>query len=394
MTSSSEKNTFGLDCSIMGPILRANKSILQRRIAHISENRLNVFKAFLSKDLAKSAEHLHHMTNGKLRYSFFCNSQSEANEGALKLATKYFKGKKKKIVAFSDSFHGTTLGAMSVSGLYQKFQTRLPLATGIQFTDFYADKSFEKIIHEQKNEIAAVIVETVPYHSFQPRDVGLMQKYASICQSANVLFIVDESIFSFCRYGPIFYYSKMNLSPDIVTLGPTMANNLINAGAYICNKKIFQKAYGKLFDSIMHTSTYNGFGIDTAIILATLNEFKNFERLKSSYFRYNNHQIDSWIKKYPSSLKSVRGREGSWALEFRNKKICSFVKKCLLSEHNIKTDRHIFQEHTLHLFLPLDLSPQESFFALSEIERAIAKPDMPSSYPSYNDIQRQESGIS
>ncbi|MGB9639222.1 MAG: aspartate aminotransferase family protein, partial [bacterium] len=173
-------------------------------------------KVFLNSKYAALAKLLTTLTG--LNYLFLVNSGTEAIEGAIKLAIS--STKKKKIISTYNSYHGKTLGALSVSGrdVYKKYLNLLP---DIYFVEYNNIEQIEKIID---NNTAAIIIEPIQGEGgiIVPND-NYLPTLRNICDKYNCLLIIDEVQTGLGRTGYLFEYQRYNIKPDILVLAKALS---------------------------------------------------------------------------------------------------------------------------------------------------------------------------
>lgn len=159
---------------------------------------------------------------------FFCNSGAEANEGAIKLARKYFKVKGQdercEIITMEKSFHGRTLATLTATGQDKIKEGFAPLPTGFKYAPFNDLAGVEARIDDKT---AAIMVEPVQGEGgvIVP-DKSFLQGLRSICDQKGILLIFDEVQVGLGRLGSLFGYQKFETTPDIMTLAKGLANGL------------------------------------------------------------------------------------------------------------------------------------------------------------------------
>ncbi len=159
---------------------------------------------------------------------FFCNSGTEANEGAIKFARKYARAKgqsdKMGIVAFNGSFHGRTMGALAVTAT-AKYRTPFePLIGGVTFAEFNNLDSARQAINEKT---CAVIVEPVQGEGgVTPAELDFLTGLRLLCDEAGALLIFDEIQCGLGRTGTLWAYQNYNVTPDLMTLAKPLAGGL------------------------------------------------------------------------------------------------------------------------------------------------------------------------
>ncbi len=160
--------------------------------------------------------------------AFFCNSGTEAMEGAIKFARKWAdeaKGNEcKEIIAMSGGFHGRTFGALSATGQRRLQQGFEPMLPGFVFADFNNAGSVEKAINDKT---CAILVEPIQGEGgIFPADLDFMQTVRQLCDENNLLLILDEIQCGLGRTGTFCAYENYNIIPDVMTLAKPIANGL------------------------------------------------------------------------------------------------------------------------------------------------------------------------
>ena len=188
---------------------------------------------------------------------FFTSGGSEAVESALKLVRNYHRlrgnGQKTKLVAREIAYHGTSLGALSATGipaLRTQFEPLVPGGLHVPNTDSYrwpadrdplwaADQIEEKILFEGPESIAAVILEPVQNAGgcITPQD-GYFQRVREICDRHDILLISDEVICSWGRLGTFFGSERYGYRPDLITTAKALTSANVPMGALIASDKV------------------------------------------------------------------------------------------------------------------------------------------------------------
>jgi acetylornithine aminotransferase len=199
------------------------------------------------------------LTAGSNKKVFFCNSGTEANEAAMKLARKATG--KSAILAFDHSFHGRTYGSLSLTdnpGIKKGFG---PFVPGIKFAKYNDPAALDQIT----DDLAAVILEVIQGEGgLEAADGKWLQAVQAKCQAKGVLLIIDEVQTGIGRTGKLFAYQHFNLDPDIVTLAKGLANG-IPVGAMIGKEKL-----ADAFGPGSHGSTFGGNPLAMAAAKAVL----------------------------------------------------------------------------------------------------------------------------
>ena len=206
------------------------------RLTHVSNLYYTVPQIELARRLAE---------NSFADRVFFCNSGSEANETALKFARKYAQTNHKNgdtftktgIVAFSNSFHGRSMGALSTTYKSKYRQPFAPLVPGVTFANFNNLESAAEAINQ---DTCAVIVEPVQGEGgVNPAGPGFLQGLRALCDENNALLIFDEVQCGLGRSGSLWAYETYGVTPDMMTLAKPLAGGL-PIGATLVTEAIAQ----------------------------------------------------------------------------------------------------------------------------------------------------------
>ncbi|EDO1152353.1 acetylornithine transaminase [Listeria innocua] len=220
------------------------------------------------------------ITDGTDKLVFFCNSGTEANEAALKLARKYTG--KEKIITFEKSFHGRTFGSMSATGqakIHQGFGRLVPGFTYVPYNDIESFKT------ELDENTAAVMLEVIQGEGgVIPGNAAWLMEVQMLCKKAGALLIIDEVQTGLGRTGTLFGFQQTFLDPDIFTLAKGLGNGL-PIGAMV-GKEHLSSAFGPG----SHGSTFGGNKLALAAakeILLTMKQTGFLEEVnaKAAYFR-------------------------------------------------------------------------------------------------------------
>lgn len=198
----------------------------------------------------------------KMERAYFCNSGTEANEAALKIARLHAHARgieNPQIISFKGGFHGRTYGAMSATANPKIQAGYAPLLSGfvhLPYNDFYALKAYE----DDKN-IVAIIVETIQgeggIHIINP---DFLKELRDFCHRHDALLIIDEIQTGMARTGKFFSYLHHDVLPDVVTIAKGLANGA-PAGATLA-----RGIAGTYFQAGKHGSTFGGTPLITHLI--------------------------------------------------------------------------------------------------------------------------------
>ena len=220
-------------------------------------------------DLAKKLLGLMPETHEKI---YLTNSGTEAIEGALKLA-KRATGRS-GIVAAHHSYHGSTQGALSVTGYEPIKQAYRPLLPDVSFISFNSPKALETI----NTSTAAVILETIQGGAgFIVPQKDYLQQVKARCEAVGTLLILDEIQPGFGRTGRLFGFEHFGVVPDIVVMGKGMGGGL-PIGAFTASSALMDLL--AVNPSLGHITTFGGHPLIAAAALATLEEISDTDLLQ------------------------------------------------------------------------------------------------------------------
>ncbi len=242
------------------------------------------------------AERLAGYTPGSLNRVFFTTGGSEAVETAWKLARQYFRStgqpSRYKVISRSIAYHGTTLGALSITGIPEARQPFEPLVPGSRKamnTNRYrcidcsnldacslrcADSIEQAIEFEGPETVAAVYVEPVQNSGgcFPPPE-GYLERVREICDRHGVLMVSDEVICAFGRLGEMFACNRYGYVPDIITCAKGMTSGYSPIGAMIARDELMEP-FLEGSRSFAHGITFGGHPVSSAVALANLDIFE------------------------------------------------------------------------------------------------------------------------
>jgi putrescine aminotransferase len=288
--------------------------ILKARENFAKNKKMEVHKNFFSPYVAGLSHNIASLLSNDLKISYFSNSGADANEGALKLAYKYHKGKR-DYALFSDiSFHGKKVGAGNVTGSketsYFRFQQILKTKKFI-YNDLESVKHLvEDLRKNNTSNIYAIIVEPFSASSLLSCSESFLRGLRDICSKENIVLIYDEVYSGWCKTGNLFYFMNFNnAEPDILTSGKSLGGGKASISAYTCKEKFFKKSYDNLRDATLHSTTFNALGEETITAIEAINILIEDDYVKKSkqIFDIINPGLIELKKKYPSIIKDVRG---------------------------------------------------------------------------------------
>lgn len=199
-----------------------------------------------------------------LEVTYLVNSGAEAIDGSLKLAKRYTG--REEIIAFHNSYHGNTHGALSVSGNeYHKREFR-PLLPMVNFIHFNSEEDLAQITEKT----AGVILETIQGAAgFLVPHPNYLKKLKARCEEVGALLILDEIQPGFGRTGKLFAFEHYGIVPDILVMGKGMGGG-VPVGAFMSSREIMQSLSHS--PKLGHITTFGGNPLIAAASYATLKE--------------------------------------------------------------------------------------------------------------------------
>lgn len=300
-----------------------------------------VYRSQFTSDAAeKLADKLALLIKGKLQWSFFVNSGSEATETALKIAIQYWQEKgqprKNRIISRWMSYHGITLGALSMSGhplRRERFTSLLESYPSIPAPYCYrcplqlepgtcrlacANELEVSILRIGADNIAAFIAEPVigaAGAAIVPPD-GYFQKLKQICEKYDILLIADEVMTGMGRTGKVLASEHWGVEPDIVTLGKGMSGGYSPIAAAIVTEKVLEPIMNGS-KSIMGGHTFSANPLSCAVSLAVLDYLDTNDMVeKAEKSGKILGELLSKIGEEFSFIGDVRGKGMLYGIEF------------------------------------------------------------------------------
>lgn len=297
---------------------------------------------------------------GSLNSVYFTNSGAEAVEGAMKLA-KRVTGRT-QIIAFNQSYHGSTQGALSIIGDEYWRQAFRPLLPDILHLEHNSTDSLSAITERT----ACVIAEPIQAErGIYTPSKEWMQALRRKCTETGTLLVLDEIQTGFGRTGTLWGFEQFNITPDILLLGKALGGGM-PLGAFIAGREMM----GHLADNpvLGHITTFGGHPVCCAAGLAALKVM-----LKETLIQEVKKKEALFIKllQHPA-IKTVRSNGLMIAVEFdsyeTNKRI---IDTCIAN--GVLTDWFLFASNCMRIVPPLTISPKEIKRACGVILEAIGE---------------------
>ena len=294
---------------------------------------------------AALAYNLSQLLPDDLEVTFFAVSGAEAVEAAIKLSTMA-KGKDAKyFISAQESYHGKTLGALSLTDT-ENFSEGFHLGLREENTvkiEFNNIEAYKKIILKlTKEKICAIIIEPIQGQIVEVAKKKYLKEICNISKKNDIIVIFDEIKCGLGRSGDLFSFLDYDCVPDILTTSKALGGGKNAISAMVASKKIFNKAYGSINKSTLHTTTFFGLGEACASGIETLNIISDkgfLENIKEKS-KFTFQELNKIQSKYPKYIKSVKGKGLFIGVEFDFDNIISkitFKKIRIPFIKNIKT---------------------------------------------------------
>lgn len=288
------------------------------KLTHISN-------LYYSVPMAEAAEKVKKAS--RLEKVFFTNSGTEAIEGALKVARKYSYAKygedRYEIVAMNHSFHGRSLGALSVTGNEKYRKPFEPLIGGVRFADY---NDLESVKSQVNEKTCAIILETVQGEGgIYPATEEFLKGVKTLCEEKDLILILDEIQCGMGRTGYMFAWQEYGVEPDVMTCAKALGCG-VPVGAFVLGKKVADASLAPGD----HGTTYGG---NPFVCAAVSKVFDLYEKEQivdhvKKVGGYLEQKLNALVEKY-DFLKERRGKGLIQGLEVEGRPIGEIVNRGL-----------------------------------------------------------------
>lgn len=335
-----------------------NKKIIKaikdqsEKLLHVSNLYHDDHQINLSKKLIQLSDH---------QSVFFCNSGTEAIEGALKIARKYgMKKGKKRILYFNNAFHGRTLGALSVTSNEKYKKSFKPLMPSVEQVKLNDSKDFMEKFDE---DVCAVIIEPIQGEGgINAVDQEFLQMVRDETLLKDALLIFDEVQAGIGRIGSFFAYQSFGVVPDVIALAKGLGGG-VPIGAFVANEKADVLTYGD------HGCTFGGNALVTAVSNVVIDEVSKPEFL-SEVTKKGNYLIKKLeeIKENSTVVSEIKGKGLMIGVDFTVDP--KLIVKLALDEKLLIINAGV---NTIRLVPALNISYKEMDAFLYVFEKVIKK---------------------
>lgn len=335
------------------PVIARALEEQSKKIMQISNYYFNSNAIELSEKLCSQCDH---------EAVFFCNSGTEAIEAGIKVARKYGKitggDSKNIIIHMENSFHGRTIGALSITGQYKYQKDYTPLMGGV---DNVKMNDIESIKEAMNHDVCAVIIEPIQGESgINPATKEYLKCLRELCDKYDALLIFDEIQCGIGRTGSFFAYKKYDVIPDVICIAKGLAGGF-PIGAVLTNKR------ASVLEPGDHGSTFGGNPMACGVGLAVFNELVDGGVLKEidSKSAYFIGKLTKLKEKYPV-IREIRGLGLLLGIAL-DTDVKEFSKKCFENKLLAVTAG----KDVLRILPPLNVTYEEIDEALTLLEKVL-----------------------
>lgn len=287
--------------------------IIEARRKWAEQDRMEVWKFFPCPYQSALAKNLAEIFPEDLSTVFFCNSGAEANEGALKMAEKA-AGPKRDLTVYTDiSFHGKTHATLSLSGSEDHQNHHFKKMPGCIKVPYGNIESLEKVFKENKKgfgktRVNAFIVEAIRTEGVIVPPEGYFKKVRELCDKYDVTLIMDEVYTGFGRTGKMFAFEHHDIAPDIVSFSKSFGGGKATFAAFVARDRLFKRAYGKMSEATLHSTTFSGFGEELVTAIENINVLYEEKLIENSEIqgKYLLSRLQELQSNHPGMVKDVR----------------------------------------------------------------------------------------
>lgn len=295
---------------------------------------------------------------------FFTNSGTEAIEGAIKIAKRYAFNRDghggHEIIAMKHSFHGRSLGALSVTGNDHYQEPFAPLLPGIRFAEFNQLDSVRELINENT---CGILMETIQGEGgIYPATEEFLKGVRALCDEHGILLILDEIQCGMGRSGHMFAWQKYGVKPDVMTVAKALGNG-VPIGAFLaCGKAAFAMQPGD------HGTTYGGnpFVCAAANKVLELFEKRHITEHVEEVGNYLWEKLETFVEGHDCAV-GHRGVGLIQGVEF-NRPAGEIVKKALLENHLVLISAG---SHVIRFVPPLVITKEDVDVMIEKLEKSL-----------------------
>jgi putrescine aminotransferase len=352
-------------------VVKAVMDQLQHQALH-SQELLDPMRGYASELLGM-------LTPGDLQYTFFCNSGTEANEGAMKLAKLWGKRKKPNhtngIISCLRGFHGKSFGSLSITGKAAWREPFYPLMPHVRFVPYGDADALDKELKVCDTiglDISAFVAEPVQGEAgaHVPPD-DYFPTVREVCDKWGILFIADEVQTGMGRTGRLWGIDNWGVAPDIMTMGKALGGAVIPVGAFISTPEVFEPF---MENPYLHTTTFGGNPMATAAVIGALHATIEEDIPKQAAEKgvWLRARFEELREKHPGLLEEVRGLGLLIGLEYCSEEAGYAVATGLFGE-GVLTGGTLFSAKTFRIEPPATLTQHEMDEVVARLDRVMGR---------------------
>lgn len=382
----------------------ANKTISSAIANQANKLEQVLLAGFSHEPIIHLSEQLVELTPEPLQKCFYADNGSSAIEIALKMSFHYWRnignGKKKKFVNLQNSYHGETLGALSVGDVELYKEIYKPLLLDVitvpgadsyymeqgEESEEYVKRMFvqmEATLQEHHEEICAVIVEPLVQcagymRMYDPKYLSLLRK---ACDHYGVHLIADEIAVGFGRTGSMFACEQANISPDFMCLSKGLTGGYLPLSVVLTTNQIYDAFYDSYatMKAFLHSHSYTGNPLACAAALATLGIFRgsntiqrnksHIQRIKENGQRFDNNPNISQVRQTGMifAIEMVKDKASKTAFPWQERR-------------GLKAYQHALKKHillrplgnVLYFMPPYVIEPEQIDLVMEVMEEAVS----------------------
>ncbi len=287
-------------------IISTLTDVLHNQLPNLVQMDVSLLSGLLAEQiLERSPQNLSKM--------FFCNSGTEAVEAAIKFAR--YTTKRSKIIHCEHSYHGLTLGSLSLTGenvFREGFGPLLPDCSAIPFNDLAA---LEQALTNK--DIAAFIVEPIQGKGVNLPTDDYLPEVARLCKKYGTLFVADEVQTGIGRTGKFWAIEHWHVEPDMILMAKALSGGFVPVGGVAMTSQVMESVFNRMDRAVVHGSTFSKNNMAMAAGIATLQVFQEENLLKNAAHRGQAiiDGLTAMIDRY-EFLHEVRGKGLMIAIEF------------------------------------------------------------------------------
>lgn len=362
-------------------VIRALQETLTSELPNLVQMDVSLLSGLLAKKILQTVPN-------NLNRMFFCNSGSEAVEAAIKFAR--YATRRPQILYCEHSFHGLTLGSLSLNGekiFRDGFGALLPDCESVPFNDLDA---LENALRHKN--VAAFILEPIQGKGVNVPDDDYLPGVERLCRQYGTLFVADEIQTGIGRTGKFWAIDHWNVKPDMILMAKALSGGFIPVGGVAMTEAVMDTVFNRMDRAVVHGSTFSKNNMAMAAGLATLQVIEDEKLIENSARRGKTiiDGINAMTGKY-EFLQEARGKglmisvefhaprslslKAAWAmLETANRGLfCQMITIPLFKEHRILSQVAGHGMNVVKLLPPLNLTDKDCQNILAAFDHTIAE---------------------